>query len=232
MSRLEDFSDKEDESMNFDEKLLELIYSYLKELEWDIVGIIDREEDIYPLPKESRVVTSIIENKALKLLQKLCDDHDAELIPADHTRQYPDSTLKGGIFDDLKIAFDIKTGRIKKNKETRLNSSLTIGSYAGYFIHPNEKRQGCREPYGDFDRHWIAAYLYDWRPSENTEDMVKIRELIVKPKWKLASKSSGTGTTKHIGSVTNINELKNGVGSFKCKEDFERYWREKGRNLK
>jgi len=59
--------------------------------------------------------------------------------------------------------------------------------------------------------------------------MVSDVEVIVQQKWKIASKSTGTGTTFAIGSIKEIDKLEKGEGVFKSKEEFEEYWREKGK---
>ena len=58
--------------------------------------------------------------------------------------------------------------------------------------------------------------------------MVSIVDVIVQEKWRIASKSTGTGTTKHIGSIRDIDDLKNGNGPFKTREEFEVFWRNFG----
>lgn len=54
-------------------------------------------------------------------------------------------------------------------------------------------------------------------------------EVIVHQKWKIASKSTGAGTTFAIGSIKQIDKLKKGEGVFKSENAFENYWRRKGR---
>ena len=224
MSNLQEYESREEPEKS-DEELLDMIRDQFEGFEWTVEGVKDRDEGIIPLPEESRVVTSVIEEKAKKILEEFCEENDADLIPADHTRQYPDTTLEGGVFEDYKIALDIKTARLKGNGRA---SSLTIGSYAGYFMEPEKKKQGCRLPYGAFNRHWVLAFLYNWDSSKDTIDMVDIQEIIVYPKWKIASKATGTGTTNHIGGVNDVEDLKAGNGAFESKEEFEQFWREKG----
>jgi hypothetical protein len=62
--------------------------------------------------------------------------------------------------------------------------------------------------------------------------MVSDVEVIVQPKWKIAAKSTGTGTTFAIGSIKDIDKLRKGEGAFKNKDEFENYWRKRGRERK
>lgn len=199
------------------------------DFEWNFAGIIDTNLIITPIPKNSTCITAIIEQKALEMLEKFARvKYKCEFISARTTREYPDATLHGGVFGDKKIAIDIKTAR--KIGSNRI-SGLTIGSFAGYFIHPDEKKPGCGIPYGDFDAHWIVAFLYKWQPQKDSKDMVSDIECIVNLKWKTASKSTGTGTTKHIGSIKTIEDLRKGKGKFSSEGEFLKFWRERGTKL-
>jgi hypothetical protein len=208
-------------------KDLEQLFSDFK---WDFIGIADDKKNIIPIPKNSTCITAIVEQKALEILNKFVKKkYKCELIRAPTTREYPDAILRGGIFGDKIIALDIKTAR--KVGQDRI-SGLTIGSYAGYFLHPDEKRAGCSIPYGNFDEHWIVAFLYKWDPRKNSKEMVSEIDCVANLKWKMASKSTGTGTTKHIGSAKSIQALKDGRGGFDSEREFLKFWRNKGRSLK
>jgi len=60
--------------------------------------------------------------------------------------------------------------------------------------------------------------------------MISNIKIIVHEKWKLASKSTGTGTTTAIGSVHDIDKIIKGKGAFKSKEEFLEYWRNYNRS--
>lgn len=90
---------------------------------------------------------------------------------------------------------------------------------------------GCKFPYGEFAEHWIVGFIYTWNPEAENSGIVSDVEVIVQEKWKIASKSTGTGTTFAIGSIKDIDKLRKGEGQFKSKEEFENFWRAKGRKL-
>ncbi len=201
-------------------KELELV---MHDITWNFVGILDTEKKLHPIPKNIQI-QALFEYLALKRLEQLAKKLKCKIIEASSTREYPDATIEGGKLGDRKIAIDIKTTRrINPNRI----SGFTIGSYAGYFRNPNRKRPGCRIPYADFTKHWIAGFIYDWDKNADTLHMVSNVELIVQEKWRIASKSTGTGTTTAIGSIKDINRIKNGEGDFNSEEEFLHFWRNK-----
>lgn len=224
MSNLQEYESREEPEKS-DEELLQMIRNEFEDFEWTVEGLKDRKKGTIPLPDESKVVTTLVEYKAIKILEEFCDENGVSLIPADNSRQYPDTTLTGGIFGDFKVALDMKTARVKDNGRA---SSMTLGSYRSYFRNPEKDTQYSKFPYGMFDRHWILAFLYEWNEDADTIDMVNIKEVIVQPKWQIASKASGSGTTNNIGGVNNIQDLIDGDGAFESEEEFEEYWRNYG----
>ena len=52
------------------------------------------------------------------------------------------------------------------------------------------------------------SFLYEWDPTKTSDKMLNIKDVIIIEKWKIASKGFRTGTTHHIGSITNIDKLK------------------------
>ena len=201
--------------------------SLFVDFRWNFKGILDVEGRLHDIPRNSTCITAIIEQMALERIYELKKWHDCEIILAENTRQYPDATLTGGTFGNSRVAVDIKTARRLRGNERKI-SGFTIGSYAGYFLYPNQKKPGCRIPYQKFSEHWIVGFIYDWDARLEVSSMVSIVDVIVQEKWRIASKSTGTGTTKHIGSIRDIDDLKNGNGPFKTKEEFEAFWRNFG----
>jgi len=164
----------------------------LGNISWDFKGLINTKNKVRRIPKESKVVTAILEDVAIEKIQKWAKSKSITTIPPSNEREYPDITLQHPSIGGT-IAVDIKTARRKSDTSI---SKLTLGSYAGYFRNPTEKKMGCRIPYGQFNAHWIVAFAYWWDPSKPSETMVDVTDIIISEKWRLASRSSGTGTTK------------------------------------
>jgi len=193
---------------------------------WKMKGMIDEDGNIYPIPPIPQVITGIFQEITKHKVNKLLKEKYGCEIVQGGPREYPEITAMGGKLGNRKIAIDMKTTRrISKNRI----SGFTIGSFAGYFLHPDKKMPGCKFPYGEFDEHWIIGFIYTWNPDADSLHMVSDVEVIVQPKWKIASKSTGTGTTFAIGSVKDIDRLRNGEGEFKSPEEFENYWRRQGK---
>ena len=204
------------------EKELHLLFD---DFEWDILYMVDKENNHIPVPKNSTAITAIIEQKGIKILTEWAEKKGITLIESPDTRTYPDSTLESGPLGNDIIALDFKTSRKKSNTSC---SKFTIGSYAGYFMNPTEKRPGCRIPYCQYTQHWIVGFIYDWDDTKNTEEMVNITNVIISEKWQIASKSTGTGTTKHMASVSRIDDLEYKRGVFQTRKEFEEFWRNYG----
>ena len=207
--------------------------NFKKELErimsgitWNFIGILDTEKKLHPIPKNIQI-QALFEYLAKKRIIKWAKIQEIKIIEATNTREYPDLTLYGKPLNKEILAIDIKTGRREGNK-----TGLTLGSYWGYFRQPNKKMAGCRLPYGKFTQHWIVGFVYDWNKNANTLHMVSNIEVIVQEKWKIASKSTGTGTTTAIGSVKEIQRIKEGKGDFLSEEEFLKYWRNYKRRRK
>jgi len=204
-------------------KDLEQLFS---DFRWKIKGMIDEDGNIYPIPPIPQVITGIFQEITKhKVKKSMKDKYRCEIVQGG-AREYPEMTLIGGKFGNKKIAIDIKTTR--RLSEDRI-SGFTVGSFAGYFLHPERQMPGCKFPYGEFDEHWIVGFIYTWNPNAESLHMVSDVEVIIQQKWKIASKSTGTGTTFAIGSIKEIDKLKKGEGVFKTKEEFESYWRGKGK---
>ena len=197
------------------------------DMSWNIRCILDDEGNQIPVPKNSTCVTAILEQAAMVKLENWATEKRIQVVPARHTREYPDATLQGGPLGDKLVAVDVKTTRRNLGNRNRV-SGFTIGSYAGYFLNPERQMLGCRIPYGQFDEHWIVGFIYDWDDEADTRNMVSNIETVVAEKWRIASRSTGTGTTKHIRSVVEVDRLRSARGDFNIEEQFEEYWRNYG----
>lgn len=206
--------------------------NFKKELEkivsgisWNFIGILDTDKKLHPIPKNIQI-QALFEYLGREKVAEWAKRRGIKVIESTNTREYPDLTLLGGPLGKEIIALDVKTGRRDGDR-----TGFTLGSYWGYFRRPDKKKAGCRLPYGQFSQHWIIGFIYDWNESADTLHMVSNIEAIVQEKWKLASKSTGTGTTTAIGSIKNIKRLKAGKGDFKTEKEFLKYWRNYKRRM-
>jgi len=194
-------------------------------ISWNFIGILDTNKKLHPIPKNIQI-QALFEYLGREKVTEWANRQGIKVIESTNTREYPDLTLLGGPLGKEIIALDIKTGRRDGNR-----TGFTLGSYWGYFRRPDKKMAGCRLPYGQFSQHWIVGFIYDWNENADTLHMVSNVEAIVQEKWKLASKSTGTGTTTAIGSIKDIKKLKEGRGDFKTEKEFLDYWRNYRRRI-
>jgi len=204
----------------------EILYEWFSDFTWDYSGILKDDGDTIPIPKVSNCVTAIFEVDAIETVKEMVDEIGTNYIEPEHSRQYPDATLRGGVFGDKIIALDIKTTRLKSGGD-RI-SGMTLGSYGQYFSNPEKNTQWTRYPYGVFDEHWVVCFAYQWDDDLDSQDMVYEVETVVGKKWEFASQGSGSGTTTAIGSQKDMDALRNREPVFESEEHFEEYWQEYG----
>ena len=196
-----------------------------KDFHWTTKGFIDENGKIYELPDIPQVITGIFQQLAKQKTKPFLKQNYLCQIIQGGAREYPEITAFGGKLGEEKIAIDIKTTRrISRNRV----SGFSIGSYAGYFTHPDQRLPGCKFPYSEFKQHWIIGFVYTWNPGVDSLHKVSDIEVIVNQKWRLASKSTATGTTFAISSVRDLNALRAGKGAFNSPQAFENFWRAKG----
>ena len=208
-------------------ELMKELREILKTVQWNIKGIITTEGNIIRVPPESRIVTVILQELALPKIREWAGKHNISVEDLTReTRSYPDIALSGGDLGSRLVALDIKSARYLGNDRV---SRMTLGTYHGYFLHPNQKiLSGGKRCYNDYDEHWIAAFIYEWRPDQDTINMVKIIETIVAYKWQVASRVSGSGDTANIGGINSLSRLRKLQSEFRNEEEFENYWRDYG----
>ena len=94
--------------------------------------------------------------------------------------------------------------------------------------------------YNSYSSHTVLGMLYKQSVIDvNEKDVYSVDELsaihsviekfifFVQPKWKIANDIPGSGNTRNIGGITNIQKLLNGQGPFaELGEDvFDDYWK-------
>jgi len=195
---------------------------------WEVIGLLLENHRVIDVPSDSRAISAIFEQLVIERIKPLADKYDC-ILEEGGGREYPDITLRDIPGMKGKIAIDIKTSR-KKSPTTI--GGFTIGTYLGYFRTPSQKVGTIRHPYGDYTQHWIVGLCYNFETYEKqVADVVEKRfritdiDVIVQEKWRIASRQTGSGTTKHMRSITNIEDLRLGRGEFASQEEFLEYWR-------
>ena len=114
---------------------------------------------------------------------------------------------------------------------------MTLGAFTGYF-RDRKSLKNITHPYEEYKAHIVLGIIYtpvegiDERQTyalEQLEDIISVVkdfEFFVQEKWKIAADRPGSGNTKNIGSISNIEDLKNGNGPFASLGEavFDDYW--------
>lgn len=223
----------------FQKKLLKMLQDDLCVLQtddksWVVKGFIDVYKNIYTISVDSKVVSKIIELMLFPTIQRFAKKFNLKMILAKHQNHYPDITFIDEK-DSTVLALDIKsTYRVNSNKI----NGFTLGAFTGYFRN-RDSNKNITLPYDKYTAHLVLGVIYDKHDTEidekiihSIDDLDKILsvvsnfEFILQEKYKLANSRTGSGNTKNIGSITDINNLKSGLGPFaKLGIDcFDDYW--------
>lgn len=200
--------------------------------QWIVKGFIDVSKNVYTITNDTKVVSKIIEILLIPQLNNFAKKYNLELELPSKQNFYPDLTFKdeeGNLF-----AVDFKSSYYEDNKA----NGLTLGSYWGYFRN-RDVVKNMDYAYNDYSAHIVLGMLYkqaDIEPNEKIaysideldviQSVIKNFIFFVQPKWKIASDMPGSGNTRNIGGITNIQQLVDGEGPFaELGEDvFDDYW--------
>lgn len=201
--------------------------------DWIVKGFIDIDKNVYTITNDTKVVSKIIEILLIPKLDKFAREHGLELELPSKQNFYPDLTFKdkeGHLF-----AVDFKSSYYDGESA----NGLTLGSYWGYF-RERDTVKSMDYTYNSYSSHMVLGMLYRQSVIDATEKNVySVDELsaihsviekfifFVQPKWKIANDIPGSGNTRNIGGITNIQKLINGQGPFaELGEDvFDDYWK-------
>lgn len=201
--------------------------------DWIVKGFIDIDKKVYTITNDTKVVSKIIEILLIPKLDKFAREHELELELPSKQNFYPDLTFKdkeGHLF-----AVDFKSSYYDGESVNR----LTLGSYWSYF-RERDTVKSMDYTYNSYSSHTVLGMLYKQSVIDATEKSVySVDELstihsvvekfifFVQPKWKIANDIPGSGNTRNIGGITNIQKLLKGQGPFaELGEDvFDDYWK-------
>lgn len=201
--------------------------------DWTVKGFIDIFKNIYTISVDTKVISKILELMLLPIIQQFAQKNNYKMVLSKEQNHYPDISF---IDDDgTKIAFDMKS--TYRTSMTTV-SGFTLGAFTGYFRERNSTKN-ITFPYNQYGKHYVLGIIYT--KQENATDETKIYkieqlldilsvikdfEFILYEKYQIATDRPGSGNTKNIGSVINIDELRNGRGPFTKLgiEIFDDYW--------
>lgn len=199
---------------------------------WVVKGFIDIYKNIYTISSDTKVISKIIELYIFPKILEFATKNGLEIELTKEQNFYPDITFKdkeGNLF-----AVDLKSS-YRKNS-THING-MTLGAFTGYF-RERKSLKNITHPYEDYKAHIVLGVIYDnvsniderqfytLEKLEKVTSVIKNFQFFVQEKWKIAIDRPGSGNTKNIGSVSKIEDLLNGKGTFSnLGEDiFNDYW--------
>lgn len=204
-----------------------------KDGQWVVKGFIDVYKHVYTISTDMKVVSKIIELYIFPLLYKFAQDNGLRLELTKEQNFYPDITFIDG--EGNLFAVDIKSSYRKTS--TRING-MTLGAFTGYFRN-RKSSKNVTYPYSSYKAHIVLGIIYSENDEaiderklyaiENLDEIISVVKDItffVQEKWKIAIDKPGSGNTKNIESVSLIEDLINGNGTFaELGEDiFDDYW--------
>ncbi|MDY7011649.1 MAG: type II restriction endonuclease [Planctomycetota bacterium] len=222
----------------FKERLLEELGKFKHAIstdagEWTVKGFVDVYRNIYTISLDTKVVSKIIELMLFPILSRFAEENRYRLILSEHQNHYPDIIFIAQ--DGTKIALDLKS--TYRTGTERVNG-FTLGAFTGYF-RQRKSNKNTTFPYEEYAAHFVLGTIYtrsEECAGENKiytldylSDIVSVvRDFVflVQEKWRIGSNHPGSGNTKNIGSVKEINTLLEGNGPFAShsKEVFDDYW--------
>ena len=201
--------------------------------DWTVKGFIDIYRNIYTISVDTKVVSKIMELMLFPLILQFADKHGFRMVLCEYQNHYPDLTFIDS--DGTKFALDVKS-TYRTGSQTA--SGFTLGAFTGYF-RDRTSTKNCTFPYIEYAAHYVLGVIYS-RSSEITDErrvctlddlpnivsVVKDFTFIVQEKWRIAGELPGSGNTKNIGSIRDINDLVEGRGPFVPHGEmiFDDYW--------
>ena len=201
--------------------------------DWVVKGFIDIAKNIYTISVDTKVISKIMELLIFPNICAFAERNNLKILLSKEQNFYPDITFIDE--NEHKYALDLKSTYRKDEKSV---NGMTLGAFTGYF-RDRKSTKNITFPYDEYAGHFVLGVIYsrtenftDERKIYGLEDLqniisvVKDFEFFVQEKYRIAIDRPGSGNTKNIGGVTNIEQLVTGNGPFaKLGEDiFNDYW--------
>lgn len=209
-------------------------------VDWVAKGFAFRDETIYPIGYDTKLLGRIFEMLTEPLLKEIADNCGFTLTTPDKQNFYPDFVLTPLNDEENRIAVDVKSTYRKHLKRGAVASyKFTLGSYASFL---RDGKKNNLFPYDQFCKHYVIGFVYDRneeiksaRSCYPLDQLNKIPEpysnveFFIQEKYRISDFTTGSGNTENIGTISSnsIDTFAQGSGPFsKMGNDaFELYWR-------
>jgi len=231
------------EKKAFEKELNEFVkelkeYISTKDGQWTIKGFIDTYKNIYTISNDTKVVSKILEIHLFPKILEFANKAGYDISLPEYQNYYPDVSFIKKDNPKIKFALDFKT-TYRNPKRPHLCNGFTLGSHGKYFKDRNSKKN-IKFPYKEYLGHFCLGIIYDRNRYKAINEAKKYTldeldsiasvinnfDFFAVEKYKIASDKGGSGNTANIGSINNIEDIKNGRGMFsKLGEGwFDDYW--------
>jgi len=202
--------------------------------DWVVKGFIDVYKNIYAISVDTKVVSKVIELMLFPVIAQFAAEHGYQMVLSDYQNHYPDVSFITS--DGTKFALDLKS-TYRADEGTA--NGFTLGAFTGYF-RQRKSTKNITFPYEQYAAHFVLGVIYgrsaeaaiDERRVYTLDDLQSIVSVVkgftflLQEKWRIASDRPGSGNTKNIGSVRDIQTLVEGNGPFArySRQAFDDYW--------
>jgi hypothetical protein len=201
--------------------------------DWIVKGFIDIAKNIYTISIDTKVISKIMELLLFPELARFAEKQKLKMVLVQQQNFYPDITFVDS--DNHRFAIDLKS--TYRTDVERVNG-MTLGAFTGYF-RDRSSTKNISFPYGSYTGHYVLGVIYskaedaiDERRRYSLEELGSITSVIkdfqffAQEKYRIALDRPGSGNTKNIGSVIEIDKLVNGTGPFASlgEKIFDDYW--------
>jgi len=202
--------------------------------DWVVKGFIDTYKNIYTISIDTKVISKILELMLFPIILNFAESNNLTIELAKHQNHYPDISF---IDNDKNAMFAMDVKSTYRINDKKVNG-FTLGAFTGYFRN-RESNKNITFSYNKYDKHYVLGIIYTKQENviderqiytiNDIEDILSVVsdfDFILQEKYKIANSRTGSGNTKNIGSITDIDKLKNGYGPFsKLGIDiFDDYW--------
>jgi hypothetical protein len=189
--------------------------------DWIVKGFIDVYRNIYTISVDTKVVSKIIELMLFPVISQFAAEKGYRMVLSEYQNHYPDISFIAP--DNTRIALDLKS--TYRTSAQRVNG-FTLGAFTGYF-RQRDSNKNITFPYSQYAAHFVLGIVYS-RTDEMIDErrvftlaelqdivsVVKDFVFLLQEKWRIASERPGSGNTKNIGSINDIEALVEGRGPF------------------
>ena len=201
--------------------------------DWVVKGFIDVYRNIYTISVDTKVVSKIIELMLFPVISRFAAQHDYRMVLCEYQNHYPDVSFIAP--DGTMVALDLKSTYRVDGKTV---NGFTLGAFTGYF-RQRKSTKNITFPYEQYAAHFVLGIIYSRSDEavderrvyalddlQNIVSVVRDFTFLLQEKWRIAGERPGSGNTKNIGSIRDIQALVEGKGPFASPgpDVFDDYW--------